>query len=144
MAEESTTPDLVARVRQSVRAGSERDIERTLTFYTPDAVWDMSPWGMGIFEGTEAIRGFFEDWLGAYEEYRLEAEEIVDLGNGVVFAVLLQGGRPSGSSGDVQLRYGSVGIWVDALQVRTTNYRDIDEARAAAERLAEERAQADV
>ena len=139
MAEESTTPDLVERVRESVRAGSERDIDRILAFYAPDAVWDMSPWGIGIFEGTEAIRGFFEDWLGAYEEYRLEAEEIVELGNGVVFAVLLQGGRPSGSSGDVQLRYASVGIWVDGLQVRTTNYRDIDEARAVAERLAEER-----
>jgi hypothetical protein len=45
MPEESTTPDLVERVHQSVRAGSERDIDRTLTFYTPDAVWDMSPWG---------------------------------------------------------------------------------------------------
>jgi ketosteroid isomerase-like protein len=139
MPEESTTPDLVERVRRSIQAGNDRDIDLVFTFYVPDAVWDMSPWGMGIFEGTEAIRGFFEDWLGAYEEYRLEAEEIVDLGDGVVFAVLLQGGRPSGSSGDVQLRYASVSIWVDGLVVRTTNYRDIDAARAAAERLAEGR-----
>jgi ketosteroid isomerase-like protein len=139
MSEESATPDLVERVRRSIQAGNDRDIDLVFTFYVPDAVWDMSPWGMGIFEGTEAIRGFFEDWLGAYEEYRLEAEEIVDLGDGVVFAVLLQGGRPSGSSGDVQLRYASVSIWVDGLVVRTTNYRDIDAARAAAERLAEER-----
>ena len=91
MAEESTTPDLVARVRQSVRAGSERDIDRSLAFYAPDAVWDMSPWGIGIFEGTEAVRSFFEDWLGRVRGVRLEAEEIVDLGNGVVFAVLFRG-----------------------------------------------------
>ncbi len=72
-----------------------------LTLYAPDAVWDMSPFGMGTFEGHEAIRGFMEDWLGAYEEYAMEAEEIVDLGSGVTFAVLLQRGRLVGSSGEV-------------------------------------------
>jgi ketosteroid isomerase-like protein len=140
MSEESTTPDLLECIRGSVQAGNDRDIDEILTFYTPDAVWDMSPWGMGTFEGIEAIRGFFEDWLGAYEEYALEAEEIVDLGNGVAFAVLHQGGRPSGSTGEVQLRYASATVWANGLMTRVTNYRDIDEARAAAERLAEERA----
>ena len=105
MSEESTTPDLAERMRGSVQAGNDRDIDWALTFYAPDAVWEMSPWGMGTFEGIEAIRGFFEEWLGMYEHYAMEAEEIVDLGNGVTFAVLLQKGRPSGSSGEVQLRY---------------------------------------
>jgi ketosteroid isomerase-like protein len=139
MADESTTPDLVECVRGSVQAGSDRDLDRALTFYAPDAVWDMSPWGMSTFEGVEAIRGFMEDWLGAYEEYAMEAEEIVDLGNGVSFAVLLQKGRPVGSSGEVQRRYASTGEWANGLMTRTTNYRDVDEARAAAERLARER-----
>jgi hypothetical protein len=47
------------------------------------------------------------------------------------------------SSGEVRLRSGVVGEWVDGVIVRVTIYPDIDEARAAAERLAEERAQAD-
>jgi ketosteroid isomerase-like protein len=139
MPEEPTTPDLVERVRGSVQAGNDRDIDWALTFYAPDAVWDMSPWGMGTFEGTGAIRGFFEGWLGAYEEYAMEAEEIVDLGKGVSFAVLLQKGRLVGSSGEVQLRYASAGVWANGLMRRLTNYRDIDQARAAAERLAEAR-----
>jgi ketosteroid isomerase-like protein len=139
MSEESTTPDLEERVRGSVQAGSDRDLDWALTFYAPDAVWDMSPWGMSTFEGHEAIRGFFEDWLGAYEEYAMEAEEIVDFGNGVSFAVILQTGRPVGSSGEVQLRYAAIGLWANGLMTRSTNYRDIDEARAAAERLAKER-----
>ena len=46
-------------------------------------------------------------------------------------------GRPVGSSGYVQLRYASVSEWVDGLIVRATFYLDIDEARVAAERLAE-------
>jgi hypothetical protein len=39
---------------------------------------------------------------------------------------------------------GRVFLWVDGLIERVTAYLDIEEARAAAERLAEERAQADV
>ena len=137
--EEPTTVELVERVRASVQAGSSRDIDWALSFYTPDAVWDMSPWGLSRFEGIDAIRGFFEDWLGAYEEYAMEAEEIVDFGNGITFAVILQKGRLAGSSGEVQLRYAATGVWANGLMTRSTNYRDIDEARAAAERLAEER-----
>ena len=42
------------------------------------------------------------------------------------------------------MRYASVNSGVHGLFERITNYSDIDEARAAAERLAEGRAQADV
>ena len=140
MPEESATTDLVELVRRSVQAANERDLDRVLTLYAPDAVWDMSPLGMGTFEGTEAIRGFLEDWLAAYEEYAMEAEEIVDLGSGVSFAVLLQRGRLAGSSGEVQLTYAATGVWENGVMRRSTNYTDVDEARAAAKRLAEERA----
>jgi ketosteroid isomerase-like protein len=61
------------------------------------------------------------------------------LGNAVTFAVILRRGRVVGSSGSVQLRYASVAEWRDGLIVRKTTYHDIDEARAAAERLAQER-----
>jgi len=75
----------------------------------------------------------------AYEEFEWRSEETLDLGNGVTFGLFRQRGRPIGSSGDVGLRYAAVSVWVEGLIVRTTLYGDIDEARAAAERLAEER-----
>jgi hypothetical protein len=62
-----------------------------------------------------------------------------DLGAGVSFAVVVMRGRPRGSTGWIRFRYASVGSWVDGLIERSTNYLDIDEARAAAERLARER-----
>jgi hypothetical protein len=98
--------------------------------------------GLGMYEGLPAIRDFWEDWVGAYEEWGAEPEEILDLGSGVTLAVVIQKGRPAGSSGDVHLRYAAVAVWVDGLIVRITNYGEIDEARAAAERLAESRGQA--
>jgi ketosteroid isomerase-like protein len=139
MSEESTTPDLVELARRSFEAADRRDFGALMSFYAPDAVWDTSPMGLGVYENPTAIRGFFEDWMGAYEEYGMALEEVLDLGDGVAFAVAIQKGRPAGSSGEVRLRYASVSIWENSLIVRVTNYTDIDEARAVAERLAEER-----
>jgi len=139
MVEESTTPDLVELVRRITKAASARDLDTVLSFYAPDAVWDMRPTGLGTYEGAAAIRGFFEDWNGAYEEFAMEAEEILDLGNGVAFAVFIQRGRPTGSKGHVQVRHAAVAVWVDGVIERNTNYADLDEAHAAAERLAASR-----
>jgi ketosteroid isomerase-like protein len=137
MPEESTTSDLVELVRRTSEAGSRRDIDGILSFYAPGAIWDMSPVGLGVHEGAAAIRGFLEDWYDAYEEWRQELEEVLDLGKGVTFAVLGLEGRPFGSSSSVRLRYATVGVWEDARVVRSMNYSDIGEARAAPQQLAE-------
>ena len=71
--------------------------------------------------------------------FEFEAEETLDLGNGVGFRVVIQTGRPVGSTGEVRLRYAAVGVWEDGKIVRMTNYKDVDMARADAERLASER-----
>ena len=139
MPAESATPDLVELQKRLTAATNRGDVDAVVAFYAPDAVYDMSPVGMGVFEGQAAARGFIQDWWTSYEESEFEAEETLDLGNGVGFRVLVQKGRPVGSSGEVQLRYGAVSVWDDGKIARMTNYTDIDEARAAAERLAEER-----
>ena len=136
MPEESTTPDLVELARRSVET---EDLEAALSFYAPHAVWDASPWGMGVFEGQAAVRGFFEDWRSSYSGIEWTAEEVRDLGNEVTFAVIVQRAHVLGSSGSVQLRYAAVAEWIDGLIVRNTTYTDIDVGRAAAERLAESR-----
>jgi ketosteroid isomerase-like protein len=136
--EESTTPDPVELGQRAVNAVNARDVDALMSFYGPDAVYDM-PETFGLFEGCAAIRGFVEDWLGSYDETKLEPEEMCDLGAGVGFYVVVMRGRPRGSGGWVQFRYGSVLTWIDALCERHTDYPDIDQARAAAERLAQER-----
>ncbi len=138
MPAESTNPDLVELTRQSIEA-LEDSIEAGMSYYAPEGVWDASFWGMGVFEGQEAVRGFFRDWRSAYDEITRRIETVRDLGSGVTLAVIVQTGRVGGSSGDVQLRYGSVMEWTDRLIVRNTTYTDTDEARIAAELLAEER-----
>ena len=85
------------------------------------------------------MRGFVQDWLDAYDEFEFAAEEIRDFGSGVTFSMFIQRGRPRGSAGWVQYRQGVVTRCVDGLARRVTFYPDLDEARAAAERLAQER-----
>ena len=139
MTEESTTSDLLEALQRQRTALGRRDLDAVSATYTPDAVIDASPLGALVFEGRGAIRGFWEDWLGPYEQYELEGEDFGDFGNGVTFGVVVSRGRPIDSSGWVETRFASVVTWVGALIERTTFYTDIDEARAAAERLAQER-----
>jgi ketosteroid isomerase-like protein len=136
MPEESTTPDLVERVRDLVGALDRCDVDTFASFQAPDAVLEAA---VGRFEGLAAIRGFIEDWLASYEEFAATLEEVRDLDNGVTFSVIRQQGRLVGSSGHVQLRHAMVNVWVDGVIARTITGPDIDEARAVAERLAEER-----
>jgi hypothetical protein len=84
MSAEPTTPDFVELTRRSIEAAE--DLETALSFYAPDAVWDASPWGMSVFEGQAALRGFFEDWRSSCSDIERKAEEIRDLGNGLTFA----------------------------------------------------------
>jgi len=139
MSEEFATPELVERVRQAFEAGNSGDLDSALRFYDPDAVWDMSRFGMGTFEGRVAIRQFFEDWTGAYDEWTIVAAEIQDLGHGVSFATVEQRGRLLGSDAVVELRYAAVTTWAGGMMARVTNYSDTDEGRAAAEALAKSR-----
>jgi ketosteroid isomerase-like protein len=138
VSEEPTTPDLVALTRAFEEAVNRGDLDAVMSFYAPDARWESPPLGTS-FAGVAAILGFHEDWWGAYDEYEIQTEEILDLGNGVVLVVLRQNARPVGSTGHVQTRTAGTSEWEDGKIARVTVYHDIDEAREAAERLAQER-----
>ena len=138
MPEESTTPDLAELTRLALAAVNRGDF---VAYGSPDIVLDTGGYGMGTFEGRDAAIGFFKDWTSSFEDLTIEADEILDLGNGVVLTLYHQEGRPIGASSYVRVRSAMVMLWADAVIVRNTVYpeSDIDEARAAAERLAEER-----
>jgi ketosteroid isomerase-like protein len=126
-------------IRRSLQALSRRDYDGAVAPFSVDAVMDTSARALEVFEGREAIREFLEAWRGPYEDLELELEEFHDLGNGVTLSVLVQRGQLPGSSSFVSVRSGHVGVWRDGLIERNAVYEDIDEARTAAERLAESR-----
>lgn len=136
MPEESTAPDLVERTRLAFEAVNQRDIDKVMSFFAPDAVLDGRAVG-GLYEGRAAIRGFLDEWFGSFGELRMEGEEFVVLDDEVVLAVVNQEGRPVGIDRQVHQREGWALCWsADGLLVRLTTHTDIDAARAAAERNA--------
>jgi ketosteroid isomerase-like protein len=135
MPQESTTADLVELTRKQFEAVNRRDLDAVMSLCPADGVYDTSH-GLGTYVGPVAIRGFLEEWWGAFEELSFELEEVLDFGNGVVFSAVRQDARPAGSTGHVRAREAYVLEWVEGMCARVTTYGDIDEGRAAAERLA--------
>jgi ketosteroid isomerase-like protein len=136
--EESTTSDLVELTRSLYEAIERRDLDSWMRLFTPDAVLEARTVAER-FEGRTAIRGFLEDWLGMFEQYALKPDEILDLGHGVVFVANCLTARHPASHAELRMRDAHVYEWADRMIVRITLDLDIDEARAAAERLAKER-----
>lgn len=137
MSEESTTRDLVERVREVYGALSSGDFDTLASFCAPDAVYESTAMG-ATFEGVAAMREFAEDMQAAHEGFDVQIEENLDLGSGIGLAVINQTGRPVGSSYEARMRYAAVTEWDGDRLVRLTANTDIDAARAAAERLAQE------
>jgi hypothetical protein len=102
-------------------------------------VWDTSG-PLGSLNGKAAIVGFVKEYWATWEDHHHYAEEILDLGHGVMFWIMREHGRLKGSDAYVENRDAWVSVvGVDGRFVRATFYKDIDQARAAAERLAKER-----
>ncbi len=137
MAEEDATPDLVDAFHRLDEAMNRNDIDGVMSFFASDAVFDTL--GTGTYEGAAAIRSFFGEWARTYAAVSFETGEIRDLGGGVSFSVVSQRARPRGGEGQVALRYALVTTWANGLIRQQTTHGDIDEGRAAAERLAQER-----
>jgi ketosteroid isomerase-like protein len=143
VSQEPTTLDPLKAIRESIEALNRRDPSAAAVIWSPDGKFDLSPLGLGVFEGRQAIRGFLEDWLAPYADVKLELSELRDLGNGVTFHAVRQRGQPARGTGVVELHHAYPATWAHGLIERATAYPDIDEARAAAERLAQERGDAD-
>ena len=135
MSKEFTAPDPVELVRKQIEALDRGDLDGVMSSVAEDGVLDGR---VDCFEGRAAIRGFLEDWFGTWEELDYEIEEVSHLGGGVVFAVVFQDGRPVGGDGHVRSREGWVYLCAGGSIARLTT-SDVDKARAAAGRLAQER-----
>ena len=139
MAEESTTPDLIALVRHRLEAGDRRDVDAVMGFYAPDAILDASDAGLGTYDGAEAIRAFLQEWWSGYEKHQLVPDEIRPAGEDAVLAIYTLLGWLPGSSEPLRQHNAYLFEFKDGLIVRWTVVMDIAKARAAVERLADER-----
>jgi len=139
MPEEPTTPDPAEATRRVLAAFNRGDFDAVEGCYAEDAV--VTGHEIGRFDGAPAIRRLYEDMATPYGDVRGEIDELVNLGNGVTFAIVTVVGHPTGSTGEVRFHYAAAVVVTDGRIARQTNFIDIDEARAVAARLADERQQ---
>jgi ketosteroid isomerase-like protein len=128
--------DPVALTRRLLDAAERRDFAGLRGLLAPDAIWEVMSLDTR-FEGAAASLAFLEDWLGAYQDYEIEPEEILDLGSGIVFAAVRLAGRPIAGGNWLVRRRPLALVWAGGLLVRAAAHAgDLHEGRAAAERLA--------
>jgi ketosteroid isomerase-like protein len=125
--------ELTRRLFDSANGG---DLDVMMCFFAENSVWDVSDWGLGTHAGSAAIRTFFGDWIGGFDEYRVEIEEILDLGGGIVFVVACQHAGLARTRGALRLRYAAIFAWSGDIVLSATHHQNVDEARALAKRLA--------
>jgi ketosteroid isomerase-like protein len=126
-------------LREHIEAATSRDFGAAVGVFAQGAVWDRSPVGQEVIEGRDAIRAFIEDWNAVFDDYVLGLEEFHDLGGGVTFVLMSQRGRPRTGGGFVEEPYAAVVLWEDGLIARVAVYPQLDDARAAAERIVRSR-----
>ena len=110
------------------------DYEVSLGAYAEDTVWDDTryrPDG-AVHLGRDALVSVVRTWRAAWEDYGIEAEEVLDAGDDRVAVVLRETGK--GTSGGVELtnRWGVVATLRDGKIVHTMVYRTPEEALEAA------------
>lgn len=116
--------ELVRRLyeRFNARDFAPRDlVADDFELYDPDLP------GGGVFRGTDGLAAYLHQYIDAWEEYRVEIEELREVGDRVL-ALLRHVGRGKGSGVESELRDAHVWTVRDGLAVRWRTYLDCDEA----------------
>ena len=94
--------EIVRRMYEAFHGGNA---EGALAYFDEECVADHSRrLGGGVGHGREGLQRIIPEWVGTFEEFREEIEEIRDLGR-FVYVVATQRGRGKGSGAEVENHY---------------------------------------
>jgi ketosteroid isomerase-like protein len=119
-------------VRRMYNAREGGDGEGALSCFHPEVVVDPRPrMDSGIVRGREELVRIIGEWVGEFEDWREEIEEIRDLGS-QVYVVATQRGRGKGSGIEIETRYALLYEVRGGHITRMTMFRGPADALAAA------------
>jgi SnoaL-like domain len=137
MTPDAAAADVSELTRRAYESLNSRDFDAVVSLFGPSSIWDVSRWGLGAHTGPEAIRRFLEDWFGSFDKYEVHIENMLDLGHGVIYAMVVFIAHRPGSRDYLRLPSVAVFAWVEGVVARVTLYPDVNEGRGAADRMAE-------
>jgi ketosteroid isomerase-like protein len=119
-------------VRRSADAFQRRDFPAVIECFDPDVEYDMRirPDGR-ICRGMDEVQKAFRTWLGTWDDYSINFEEVIDAGDNVV-AVFTEAGRGKGSGMNIEQRLATVHTVRDGKIVSVRIFRSKAEALEAA------------
>jgi ketosteroid isomerase-like protein len=121
-------------VRAVYETYARGDLEETFRYFHEDIVWSAppdNPGGAQRWTGHAGVRGAVTEWVGAWDDFRLEVRALRDHGD-YVLAETRQSGRGKGSGIEVSEEMFSVWTVRDGLIVEQQLFRQPALARQAA------------
>jgi ketosteroid isomerase-like protein len=98
----------------------------------PDFEWVLPGHPEGeVRHGPEAVKAFFLDWLGPWEDYEVDYD-LRPVDDERVLALCMMRGRGRQSHAEVEMRFGQLWTFRDGRPVRMDFYTDQAEALTAA------------
>jgi ketosteroid isomerase-like protein len=120
-------------VRRMYDAYASGDFETAMAYLDPEIEMDLTlrPDGK-VFHGHVGVTEAVRTWLGAWEDWRLEVEEIIDLRGDRVLVLATESGRGKGSGIEIEHPHGMIATVRSGKIVRTVGYVERSEALEAA------------
>ena len=129
--------EIVRRVFEEFRAGLERGDPGAASDDTdvlaPDAEWIAArDLGAEVFRGRDGFIEFMRRWTEDFDDWDIQLERLVDVGEDRVVAVFRQSATGRASGVPVELNVAIVYDLEGGRGIRMRNYLDLDEALEAA------------
>ena len=87
-------------VRGSYQAFNENGLAGASESWDPEIVWHTDPMvpEPGVYSGSDNLRTYLEGFIRAFGAWRIDTQELIDLGGDEVLSVLKVVGRPLGQT----------------------------------------------
>jgi ketosteroid isomerase-like protein len=122
-------------VRRGFSALAHGGVDAAAEFWHPEINWramEGAPDDVGEMDGIEAARRYVQDWYDMFDGFTSEIEELCDIGDDQVVAVIHNTGRAKRSGVPTELRYAALYTIRDGKMVRVREYVTKTEAFKAA------------
>jgi ketosteroid isomerase-like protein len=80
-------------VRSCIEAWRLSDYEESLSYWAEDGIWQSAGVDGTTYRGHAGVTRAMEEWTGAFSDYWLESDDLIDAGDGRVVMLWREGGR---------------------------------------------------
>jgi ketosteroid isomerase-like protein len=125
----------VKAARDAAGALNRGDLDTWFEFLTDDIDYRAVEGALddrGPMHGKEAVRAYVQDWLDMFDDFKIEAVELIDAGADQVIAVIRNSGRAKQSGVETDLTYAALYTLRDGKIARGREYWTREEALEAA------------